>query len=211
MHGRQLRSIHHEGLPALLAIPEGLTCAPLLCFLHGRDEAAPADPLDALTRFGPLSPGAPAEWVNRFLVVAPQLPRAGDLWHEQAQAVRSLVLRLQAEYGTDPARRYLTGFSYGGNGVFDLALEQPGFWAALWAVDPTRHPRRPLAEPVWLSIGPCVRLHEQAFIASLQSQPAGNDRLASRIHLDEGDDHTGCAERAYADARIYGWLLAHGR
>ncbi len=207
----RMTRIKHGDLHALLAVPERSYAVPLICFLHGRDEAAPADPAEALTRFGPLSPDAPSDPVAGFLVVAPQLPRAGDLWHQQAEAVHSLMLQLQAEYGTDPARRYLTGFSYGGNGVFDLALAQPGFWAALWAVDPTRVPQRSLDEPIWLSIGPCVRMHESGFMSSLQSRPPDPQPIGERVHLDEGDDHVGCARRAYADRRIYEWLLAHYR
>ena len=36
--------------------------------------------------------------------------------------MRELVQLLRREHALDEARIYLTGFSYGGNGVFDLAL-----------------------------------------------------------------------------------------
>lgn len=211
MRDRRLTAINHAGLQSLLRVPEHATRAPLLCFLHGRDEAAPTGLVEGLTKFGPLSRGAPAAAIERFIIVAPQLPRAGDLWHEQAKAVQSLMLRLQAEHGSDPARCYLTGFSYGGNGVFDLALAHTGFWSALWPVDPTRWPTRDLAEPVWLSIGACARPHEKAFVDRLRSQTPDGAIAGARIHLDEGEDHVGCADRAYADTRIYDWLLAHAR
>ena len=54
--------------------------------------------------------------------MAPQLPIAGDHWREQADAVAALVDAVTVERGADAARTYLTGFSFGGNGVFDLAL-----------------------------------------------------------------------------------------
>ncbi|HET7363635.1 MAG TPA: prolyl oligopeptidase family serine peptidase [Burkholderiales bacterium] len=73
---------------------------------------------------------------REFIVLAPQLPRAGDLWHRYADDVRALVADVCAKQAVDAARLYLTGFSYGGNGVFDLGLAQPDLWAALWAVDP---------------------------------------------------------------------------
>lgn len=125
---------------------------PVLCFLHGYDEAAPLDIHQALTRHGPLWPGAVLRVPEEFIVVAPQLPAAGDLWYRYADTVLEIVTEVQALGGGDPARTYLTGFSFGGNGVFDLALAQPGLWAALWPVDPTRPPPRDPLRPVWLSI-----------------------------------------------------------
>jgi predicted peptidase len=202
----------HEGLQTLVSLPEGSAAgAPLLCFLHGYDEAAPTEIVTALTRHGPLSEYTPPALVADFVVVAPQLPQAGDVWHEQAEAVRSLALRVQTEHGADTSRRYLTGFSFGGNGVFDVGLAHPGFWAALWAVDPTRGPSSDLEEPVWLSIGSVARHATEQFIGRLQSRPPEENLLTDRVHLDEGEDHVGCARCAYADARIYRWLLAHLR
>jgi poly(3-hydroxybutyrate) depolymerase len=204
--------VTHEGLQALVSLPSGNAAgAPLLCFLHGYDEAAPMEIVAALTRHGPLSEHTPPALVADFVVVAPQLPQGGDVWHEQAEVVRSLVLRLQKEHGTDNSRRYLTGFSFGGNGVFDLGLAHPGFWTALWAVDPTRVPSSDLEEPVWLSIGSVARHATEQFIERLQSQLPDEELLADRIHLDEDEDHVGSARRAYADARIYRWLLERSK
>jgi hypothetical protein len=31
--------------------------------------------------------------------------------------------------------------------------------------------------------------------------------MRERVYDDEGDDHVGAARRAYADERIYSWLL----
>lgn len=64
---------------------------------------------------------------------------------------------MQKKYDGDHNRTYLSGFSYGGNGVFDLAVEQLGFWAGLWPVDPTRVPQKPIERPIWISIGQASR------------------------------------------------------
>src|SRR5579885_2137635 len=166
-----LLTIERKGLRALIAPPAGAERAPpLLCFLHGYDEAAPMGLRAALTRHGPLHPDA-AALRERFVVLAPQLPQAGDHWQRYAESLCALVLQAQEHYGADPRRRYLTGFSYGGNGVFDLPLVQPDFWAALWAVDPPRVPGARLREPAWLSIGSAARPRTAAFIARLGSQP----------------------------------------
>ena len=182
---------------------------PLVCFLHGFDEAAPRELRAALTRHGPLHPGAPS-LTDRCVVVAPQLPAAGDVWHGSADAVREIVAQVERTHDTDPRRRYLTGFSFGGNGVFDVALLQPRTWAALWAVDPTRPPARVIAEPVWLSVGELARRKLAEFTAALGLANADAPDCApgDRMYRDDGENHVGSATRAYRDGRIHDWLLA---
>lgn len=143
---------------------------------------------------------------RRFLVLAPQLTFAGDVWHRYADEVRALAAEAIERHGADAGRLYLSGFSFGGNGVFDLALLQPGLWAALWAVDPTRLPQRDPAVPVWLSFGEVARRRKADFVRALGLQPAGEAPQGARFYVDEGDDHVGAARRAYADERIYRWL-----
>ena len=180
---------------------------PVLCFLHGYDEGAPADIEDALTRHGPLRRGA-SEAAAGFLIIAPQLPLRGDLWRRYAGAVQDIVETVQQREGGDPQRSYLTGFSYGGNGVFDLGLVQPTFWAALWAVDPTRVPAAEPQQPVWLSFGTVARMRKPTFIRTLQLIASSGSTDAQRVYTDSGADHLGAATEAYADDRIYSWLLA---
>jgi hypothetical protein len=88
--------------------------------------------------------------------------------------------------------------------VFDLALAQPGMWAALWAVDPTRVPEHDPGLPVWLSSGEISRRRQAGFTAALGLEPAGT---GDRIYTDQGMDHVGTATLAYQDERIYRWLL----
>ena len=192
--------------------PQG---APVLCFLHGYDEAAPMAIERALTMHGPLSTSASRFARERFLIVAPQLTRAGDLWHRSANDVLAIVDEATERFGGDVDRCLLTGFSFGGNGVFDLASAQPGRWRALWSVDPTRVPADALADtPVWLSIGAAARRLTAWFARTLALRPAPKQSSGevrppdgTRLHLDEGLDHVGSAASAYSDERIYQWLL----
>lgn len=192
------------GCPALLA-----GVLPLLCFLHGYDEGAPMQIRKALTRHGPLASCVP-RITDRFIIVAPQLPVRGDLWHLHAGAVREIVEQLRARHRGDPRRTFLTGFSFGANGVFDLALQQPGFWKALWPVDSTRVPDADPGCPVWFSSGEISRTRAQAFIERLALQPLPHDaEPGDRVYVDQGEDHVGTARLAYRDDRIYRWLLSH--
>ena len=177
--------------------------APVLVFLHGFDEGAPMPIEAALTRHGPLRP-ARLHVLESFVVIAPQLPVRGDVWAEQADAVGSAVRRIHREMGGDPERTYLTGFSFGGNGVFDLAIALPRCWAALWAVDPTRAPRVDPARPVWVSAGEIARSRRTSFITGLRLQHEGE-----RVWRDRGEGHVESATAAYRGDHVYEWLLTH--
>jgi hypothetical protein len=213
-HGGMTRTepqlVDSAPLRYLLSLPamESAGPRPVLVFLHGYDEGAPMEIRRALTLHGPLRPDNPPIVVEEFIVVAPQLPVRGDYWLRSADAVRDVVRQVQAEHGGDPARTYLTGFSFGGNGVFDLALAQPGLWAALWAVDPTRVPRRDPGLPAWLSSGAISRRIQAVFDTTLRLEPAGSGPLGDRVYTDEGMDHVGTATLAYRDERVYRWLLS---
>lgn len=198
-------------LPYLLSVPggpwEGSSPPPLLCFLHGYDEGAPMPIRPALTAHGPLAPTSAPGATAEFVVLAPQMPTRGDVWHRHADAVLETVRQVQALHRTDPARSYLTGFSFGGNGVFDLALEQRDLWAALWPVDPTRVPAEDPGRPVWLSSGEVSRRYQRAYVQRLLLEPPDGDGAGDRVYVDQRQDHVGTARLAYADDRIYRWLL----
>jgi hypothetical protein len=181
---------------------------PVLCFLHGYDEGPPLPLEQATTRHGPLALGSQAGHGGRFLILCPQLPARGDLWHRHAGDVAALAEEAWRTRDGDPDRTYLTGFSYGGNGVLDLALVLPRRWAALWPVDPTRVPTGDPGAPVWLSAGAAARPRRGGFMRTLDLVDAGTGPVGERLWLDQGEDHVGSARRAYADRRIYDWLLA---
>jgi predicted peptidase len=202
-------------MPYLLSVPGPAAAAPepwpLLCFLHGYDEGAPLPIEPAMTRHGPLAPGSAPLATAGFVVVAPQLPARGDLWARYADAVDELVGRVQRDHPVDPARVYLTGFSFGGNGVFDLALRRREPWAALWPVDPTRVPPADPGRPIWFSSGEISRLRDDAFIRRLRLGTSHGPDPGDRVYEDRGQDHVGTARLAYQDDRIYRWLLSRTR
>jgi len=201
-HGKHGRLAFALRPPALSAT----TRPPLLCFLHGLDEGPPTPLAAGVTAHGPLQRGA-SKRAGEFVVVAPQLPVRGDYWHRHAGAVHDLVMQACDRFEADPAQLYLTGFSFGGNGVFDIGVAADLRWAALWAVDPTRAPRDPLTAPVWLSVGEVTRAGLPRFVRALQLERIARGKPGPRVYVDEGDDHVGAAKRAYADDRAYRWLL----
>ncbi len=213
MENPDLRLIESAALPYLLSLPPGDSREkrPVLCFLHGLDEGPPTALRTGVTRHGPLRSGSSPAATRDFVVVAPQLPARGDLWRYHADDVLNIVRQVQSGHGGDPQRTYLSGFSFGGNGVFDLALQEPSAWAALWPVDPTRVPASDPGLPVWLSAGAAARYGGRRFAEKLRLQPPGTAGAADRVYVDEGLDHVGTAASAYRDERIYAWLLAWHR
>lgn len=204
-------------LPYLVSRPSpddaGLERWPVLCFLHGYDEGQPTPIQRGLSRHGPLKATSSPVATTEFIVVAPQLEVSGDFWHRHAGTVRDIVKTVHEEFQGDPERTFLTGFSFGGNGVFDLALMQPDFWRALWPVDPTRAPNRDPGLPVWLSSGEVSRRAEKRFVERLHLEhlrPDQADKLVpgDRIYFDQMQGHVETATLAYQDDRIYRWLLS---
>jgi hypothetical protein len=210
MEQSDLQLIEGAALPYLLSLPEGEPSAkrPILCFLHGLDEGAPTGIYTGITRHGPLRLQSSPRATREFIVLAPHLPGRGDLWRFHADAVLEIVRQVQSSHAGDPQRTYLTGFSFGGNGVFDLALWESSMWAALWPVDPTRVPEQDPGLPVWLSSGQVSRFGRREFMERLRLSPLGTAGSDDRVYLDEGLDHVGTAASAYKDDRIYEWLLA---
>ena len=212
MNEFNLQLVKSDSLSYLLSVPDMMEPAlqprPLLCFLHGYDEGQPTPIREALTRHGPLNPGRPSSVAEKFIILAPQLPIRGDLWHDYADAVDEILEEVGALHEIDPGQRFLTGFSFGGNGVFDLALERRDFWAALWAVDPTRVPDDDPGCPIWLSSGEVSRRQEQNFTETLGLERLQGSQPGARVYVDQGKDHVGTATLAYRDERIYRWLLS---
>lgn len=217
MNRRSPELVTTGALPYMISRPESAdnnqSPWPVLCFLHGYDEGFPTPIAQALTRHGPFRRTSSSVATSEFIVVAPQMPISGDFWHRYADAVREIMLDVQEVHKGDAARTYLTGFSFGGNGVFDLALEQPELWRALWPVDPVRVPAEDPKQPIWLSSGQVSRRLEERFfqrlhLERLQSDSAEKGIPGDRIYVDQAQDHVGTATLAYQDDRIYQWLLS---
>src|SRR4051812_42747893 len=188
---------HLKSMQHIVSAPGATGPLPLLCFLHGYGEAAPMAIERALRRHGPLAAGAAPLAVRGFIVLAPQLPIAGDLWGRHADQVLTLIDDVCARQAVDATRMYLTGFSYGGNGVFDLALAQPDRWAALWSVDPTRVPQRAPKQPLWLSAGDVARAPHPPLLRAPRLRAEGG-----RGSGDDGGDPPGSARPSSRDPPV---------
>jgi hypothetical protein len=206
-----MQILRTKSLSYLIASPPtpaaGRNGLPVLCFLHGLREAAPLEIRKALTLHGPLCHRNTCRPIQSFVVVAPQLPSPRSRWRDHVDDVIDIVGMVQRGVDCDAERASLTGFSYGADGIFEVAGANPGLWRALWAVDPTRVPSRAPMRPTWLSLGEMSRALRCDFERRLGVRSQADGGLGDFVCEDRGLDHVGTATAAYRDEKIYQWLL----
>ncbi len=194
-----------EGLPYRVTVPDGSESGalpPLLLFLHGGDRSN--------TRHHPAR-YAQAEGIKPFpfLVVAPHC-RAGCSW-PTVDFVAPLE-EVAATYPFDRTRVYLTGYSMGGYGAWDLVSRNPELFAAAAPIAgggdasavcaarrvPIRayHGDRDTVIPHSSSVAMVEALEACGGVVDLVTLP--------------GVDH-GSWVPTFKDPAFYAWLLSHRR
>ncbi|HEY0760304.1 MAG TPA: alpha/beta hydrolase-fold protein [Acidisarcina sp.] len=197
---------------------------PVILFLHGSGERG-TDGLDE-TQVG--LPAAirshPERWP--FVVVMPQVPYVHHHWTDpDMMAVAIAALDAAArELKGDPQREYLTGMSLGGYGVWEIARRYPHRFAALapmcggvyWSYAPERRSDLNLPDeyaraigrtPVWMFHGaedPVVLPRQSEVMFDAIKALHGDVRLWEY----SGWQHN-VWDKAYAEAELPRWLLAH--
>ncbi len=197
---------------------------PVILFLHGSGERG-SDGLDE-TQVG--LPSAirshPDRWP--FLVVMPQVPYNHHHWTDpdmMSMALATLEAEVREFHG-NPNQMYLTGLSLGGYGVWEIAKDYPGRFAALvpisggifWSYQPQRwhEPSLPAAyvraigkTPVWMfhgALDSVVSPKQSEIMFSALAGSGGNVRFWEY----EGWRHNAW-DKAYAERTLPQWLLAH--
>jgi predicted peptidase len=107
----------------------GGTKPPVILFLHGSGERGDDGVKPTHAGLGPYvrahADSFPA------IVVFPQVPEGGEWQGANAKAAFAALDAATAEFQGGRDRTYLTGMSMGGYGTWELALAQPGRFAAL--------------------------------------------------------------------------------
>jgi hypothetical protein len=209
---------------------------PVLCFLHGageaaKDKAGQDQPVEVLFYHGtpPWHCEIRSPLIQDFIVLSPQLPVRGPWARQDYEKVVQILGRIYDDFRGDPARTYLTGFSYGGRGVFDFASwadetspaspAQKVTWAALWPIDDANDQARMSCpvKRVWLHFGTWKPGPQLSTVANLKLTQAGTFRngtpKAEGLYTDYTPldyDHVITCVAAYADWRVYQWLLHPG-
>jgi acetyl esterase/lipase len=129
-----------------------------------------------------------------------------------APSLQAFIEDIVRQYHIDPHRVYLTGLSMGGYGTWDLAVQYPGYYAAVAPLCGGGNPAlayRLRDLPVWAFHGaldatvPVVRTQEM--IDAIRQ--AGGDPLMT-IYPNLGHD---VWTVTYANPSLYDWLFAQSR
>ncbi|GKU78075.1 alpha/beta hydrolase-fold protein [Paenibacillus sp. L3-i20] len=181
---------------------------PLILFLHGLHRRG--EDLSMLDGYGVI-PIAEVSEHFPFLVVTPQCPEESR-WTEQHDALLPLLDHIITNYRVDPESIYLTGFSMGGNGTWDLAAYYPERFAAIAPVSGWYQPE--LAAklkdiPIWTFHGsdddiiPIACMDEM--VAALQ-EVNGDIRSTTFPALKHN-----IINETYSNPAFYEWLLQYKR
>jgi predicted esterase len=188
---------------------------PVLCFLHGRGEAATGEHPD-----GVAAHKSPAWHANnrspltaRFLVVCPQRRDVVRWTDSDAGNFHLFLDEVIAEHNGDADQVFLTGFSLGGDAVFWFAhYDRGNRFQKLWAVDPAIQDQTPVpapGRPVLLHHGVRMRDVVTRFQrrAGLLDWSTAGVPAGGRFVCDLGLPHVETCQEAYGDQRAYDWLL----
>jgi len=186
--------------------PRGAARYPLLIFLHGSGEAG--DDLEKIKAHGPPNFVA-ARPDFPFIVASPQ-SASGERF--DPDELDGMLDELLARLPIDRDRVYLTGLSLGGIWSYGWASRNPERFAAIAPVCGRWEPGDACKlkhVPVWAfhgALDDAVPIKEDQDMVAAINACGGNAKIS--VYADVGHD---VWEPAYADQRLYEWLLQQHR
>jgi predicted peptidase len=178
---------------------------PMVVYLHGKgnDVMTPEKPSNANT-FSDQSK-------NPCLVIAPQCPDIG--WRDgKADMVFKIMDDLIANFPIDKKRIYVTGYSMGSFGTFELLAKRPELFAAGVAVAGGTSPKNAAKLkdiPIWAFHGDADDIVK---VDSTRNIVEAIMKLNGKIKYTEipGAGH-GIASQVYGDKKLHEWLFEQKR
>ncbi|OCT17265.1 hypothetical protein A8709_27445 [Paenibacillus pectinilyticus] len=179
---------------------------PLFVFLHGIKKRG--DDISVLNKYG-LTWIAESKPDFPFIVVTPQCP-ADSNWTHVYQSVIALINEITTSYPVDTERMYLTGFSMGGNGTWDIAARSPELFSAIVPISGWYEPEKAnLLKDVRIWAFHCVdddvvRVSGTEEMVEAITNIGGN--IKATYYSELGHSHT-VMEKTFNNQELYDWLL----
>lgn len=149
-----------------------------------------------------------------FYVVSPQCPAGTEWYYDRTDLlVRKLIDKALALYPVDRRRVYITGYSMGGIGTWDMGIRHPGVFAAAAPIASRGEEGWNVCAmteiPVWAFHGENDELVPLSAAQRIveQFQNCGGE-VTFTVYPNTGHDSW---TKTYANPRLYEWLLSKNR
>lgn len=184
---------------------------PLLISLHGIGERG--NDLQLLKRDG-LAKMLDGYNSFPFIVVSPQCPTSTEWYYDRTDTlVKTLIDDVVARYPVDSTRVYMTGYSMGGIGSWDMAIRHPNLFAAVAPIAARGEAYTSICGmkevPVWAFHGAkddVVALFKAEAIVKALQDCGGTVKFT--VYPDAYHDSW---TRTYNNRELYDWLLNQKR
>ncbi|GAB5409434.1 MAG: prolyl oligopeptidase family serine peptidase [Balneolaceae bacterium] len=179
--------------------------SPLVVFLHGGGEGG--TDIEKVKIHG--IPKLISEGKKfHFYMIAPQNPYLRGLWDDRE--VDKLIDEVVNTHNVDPDRIYLVGMSRGGYGVWRMAINNPGKYAAMISVCaasiPSIYTNRVENLPVWFFHGEKDNVVPvEVSINAYNKMKANNQNVKLTLYPEAGHDSW---TETFLNDEIYEWLLS---
>ena len=177
---------------------------PLILFLHGAGERG--EDVEKVKVHGPPKLVDQGQQLA-FIIVSPQCPD-GEWW--MADVLNRLLDEIIDKHRVDTDRIYLTGLSMGGFGTWNLAIANPGRFAAIAPICGGGNPRKIWNlrnMPTWVFHGakdPVVPLSmSEDMVNALQRH---NKQVKFTVYPEAGHDSW---TESYDNPELFSWFLEH--
>ena len=144
------------------------------------------------------------------IIIAPEAPAGTGAFNKISGNIFALIDDLTADLPIDKNRIYITGYSMGSRGTWDLIMEKPDLFAAAVPVGgPMSAKKAPDVPkiPIWVHYGELDRKDEfTKLLAALKD--AGNE---VKFTEHKGADHVGFHNQVSKDEAVHEWLFSQKR
>lgn len=177
---------------------------PLFLFLHGIKKRG--KDISLLHNYGFLKHAENSDNFPYF-ILAPQCP-SYTFWPAVRQEVITLVSNVIMSYNIDKKQVYVTGFSMGGNGTWDIAIHSPELFAAAVPIAGwhEQEAAQSIHIPVWAFHGAeddVVPVSGSIEMINGMKQSNRDVRFTSYPGLKHGHE---VMEQTYSNPELYEWL-----
>lgn len=227
LYNKSVFTKHNNTLPYRILYPSNYDADqryPLVVFLHGSG-ARGVDNTAQLSNVPDVFTDSAKRAAFPCFVIAPQCPKddtwvnfpefpaslkATDTPTTAARLVLALIAELSGSLNIDTRRIYLTGYSMGGEGSFDLMTRSPELFAAVAPVCPVADTSKAALikdNNIWVFHGADDRVNDVAYSRIMIN--ALRWQSADPLYTEYPNTGHRCWDKAYKETDLLPWMFSH--